>query len=82
MQPAREIWTDERLDDFRRDVDRRFDGVDRRFDKLEHRMDGGFARVDGELLAIHQRIDALQRTLMQLGGGVLAALIGLIATQL
>ena len=35
MEAMRKSWTDERLDDFRRDVDRRFDevGTDRRFDR-------------------------------------------------
>jgi len=36
---AREAWTDERLDDFKENVNRRFDEVDRRFDRLEERFD-------------------------------------------
>jgi hypothetical protein len=28
-------WPDERLDDFARNIDRRFDEVDRRFDRVE-----------------------------------------------
>ena len=35
MHVMRESWTDARLDDFRTDVDRRFNGVDRRLDKVE-----------------------------------------------
>lgn len=31
----RESWTDARLDDFREETARRFDGVDRRFDRVE-----------------------------------------------
>jgi hypothetical protein len=31
---------------------------------------------------MNARFDALQRTMLQLGGGMIAALIGLIATQL
>jgi hypothetical protein len=31
----RESWTDARLDDFRAEVDRRFNEVDKRFDKVE-----------------------------------------------
>ena len=41
----RESWTDARLDDFRMDVDRRFDEVDKRFDKVEKRFD----KVEGEI---------------------------------
>jgi hypothetical protein len=32
---AREAWTDERLDDFRVEVNRRFDQVDKRLDRIE-----------------------------------------------
>jgi hypothetical protein len=35
MHLMRESWTDVRLDDFRAEIDRRFDRVDRRFDKVE-----------------------------------------------
>ena len=35
MHVMRESWTDARLDDFRSDVDRRFDEVDKRLDKVE-----------------------------------------------
>jgi hypothetical protein len=45
-------------------------------------MDAGFARVDADLRALNARFDALQRTMMQFGGGVIVALIGLIATRL
>lgn len=61
-------WTDERLDD------------------LSHRMDAGFNRVDADLRELrgemNSRFDALQRTLILAAGGMIAALIGLIATQL
>lgn len=75
MYKMRESWTDERLDDFRDEVNRRFDGVDRRFDK-----------VDAELHRVNDRLDGLHRTLLQIAGGTIATLIagfaGLIATQL
>jgi len=35
MHVMRESWTDARLDDFRGEVNRRFDEVDKRFDKVE-----------------------------------------------
>lgn len=82
MEAMRESWTDARLDDFRAEttrrfdeVDRRFDSVDKRFESVERRMENGFAEVNA-------RFDALQRTLLQLGTGIIFALIGLIATQL
>ncbi len=73
-EAMRESWTDA-FDDFAKHTDRRFDAVDKRFDALERRMESGFGQINA-------RFDALQRTLLQLGGGVLVALIGLIATQL
>lgn len=68
METMRESWTDARLDDFRAETARRFD-------TLERRMENGFDRVDA-------RFDALQRTMILFCGGIIAALIGLIATQL
>ena len=71
MEAMRQSWTDERLDD------------------LAQRMDNGFARVDADLRALNAGFDALQRTLLQVAAGlgaglltVIAALLGLIATQL
>jgi hypothetical protein len=79
MEAMRESWTDARLADFAAQTDRRFDS-------LERRMGDGFNRVDAELRALNGRFDALNRTLLQIGGGVIATLvagfIGLITTQL
>jgi hypothetical protein len=86
MEAMRESWTDARLDDFRAETANRFDAVDQRFDSLERRMDDGFNRVNADLRALREetnsRFDSMQRTLLQMGGGVIVALIGLIATQL
>jgi hypothetical protein len=56
--------------------------TDGRLDDLSERVDRGFDRVDAGLCALNGRFDALQRTMVQVGGGVIVALIGLIATQL
>jgi hypothetical protein len=52
-------------------------------------MESGFNRVDEELRAVNVRIDALQRAIIQVGGGMIAtflalmvAVLGLVATQL
>lgn len=74
----RKTWTDERLDDFAAHTDRRFDAVDRRFDALEQRFD----RVDERFDQIDARFEAMQRLMVQSGSIIIAALIGLIATQL
>ena len=65
MYKMRDEWTDQRLDDFRDDVNRRFDGVDRRFDK-----------VDVELHRVNDRLDDVYRAQFIVGGGIIAALIG------
>lgn len=53
MYRMREGWTDERMDDFRDEVNRRFEAVHRRFDK-----------VDRELQRVNDRLDGLHRILM------------------
>jgi phosphosulfolactate synthase (CoM biosynthesis protein A) len=78
MEPMREQWTDERLDD------------------LNHRVSDGFNRIDADLRSIrteigalraetNARFDSLQRTMLQLGGGMIATFVvgfaGLLATH-
>ena len=56
--------------------------TDARLDDFVVHVDKRFDAVDAELKAQSARFDALNRTLLQVGGGVIVALIGLIATQL
>jgi hypothetical protein len=56
--------------------------TDERLDDLSKKMDQGFSRLDAEMRGLSGRFDSLQRTLLQVGGVLTAALIGLIATQL
>ncbi len=55
--------------------------TDQRLDDLSKKVDQGFARLDEDMRALNGRFDSLQRTLLQVGGVMTAALIGLIATQ-
>jgi hypothetical protein len=81
MERARATWTDERLDDLVRNVERRFDGVDARFDRIDARFDHLEARFD----AMNGRFDALQRMMIQFSGAttiaVLATLVSVIVTR-
>jgi hypothetical protein len=46
---ARESWTDERLDEFRKRIDERFDRVDERFNEVDARlgkMEERFDKID------------------------------------
>lgn len=64
----RNSWTDERLDDG--------------FERVH--TDIAFLREEYRALReeMHQGFAGLHRTLLQIGGGIIAALIGVIATQL
>ena len=68
----RESWTDERLDDFRAEVGRRFDRVERELHDLRVDTKAGF--------------ESMHRLIVTVGGGLIGTMIaasaGLIATQL
>jgi hypothetical protein len=72
MYKMREAWTDERLDDFRDEVNRRFDKVDADIRDMRGEMNG--------------RFDSLQRTLLQIAGGtigtLIAGIVAIVVTQL
>ena len=82
MYKMNDGWTDERMDDFRDEVNRRFDGVDKRFDKFEgdvdRRLDKFEGKVDHELHRINDRLDGMYRASFVIGGGILAALLGIV----
>jgi chromosome segregation ATPase len=89
MHLMRESWTDARLDDLNGKVDGGFARLDARMDRLDARMD----RLDARMDRLEERIerfehrmdekfDALNRLIMRVGGGIIIALVGVIATQL
>jgi hypothetical protein len=80
MEAMRKSWTDERLDDFRVDVDRRFD-------ELGRRVDRGFDKSGVEFQRINDRLDGMHRVMVYgivaVTGAVMtgyAAVIGLVIT--
>ncbi len=79
MAVMRQSWTDDRLDDFRAEVGQRFDRVERELHDLRMDTKAGFERMDERF---DERFERMYRLMLQLGGGAIAALIGLIATQL
>lgn len=85
----RESWTDERLDDFRDEVNRRFDEVDQRFDRLETKVDANHREVKAEIATLRGEMtsgfERLYRTMVLLGAGAMTTIVvgflGLIATH-
>jgi hypothetical protein len=88
MEAMRQSWTDERMDDFRGEVGRRFDEVGQRFDQFEQRVDKRFGNVEIELHRINDRLDGMNKAIafgaLTLSGAMLAGFAGmitLVATQ-
>ena len=82
----RAAWTDARLDDFQRNVDARFDQVDARFDRVDARFDRLEREVRDFRGEVHLEFGAMRSTMIwvgaTVGGGILAGLLGVIATLL
>jgi len=75
-----------RLDDFRDEVNQRFDDVDKRFDKVDAEFRDLRMEMNMRFDRIEARFDALQRTMLQIAGGTIGTLIAgfaaVVATQL
>lgn len=89
MQTVTETQLERRIDDFRADVDHRFDAIDKRFEGADKRFEGVEAelvRLRSEMKAGFERMDdrfeQLYRLLFGAAASAVVALIGLIATQL
>jgi predicted phage gp36 major capsid-like protein len=79
---ARETWTDQRLDDFQKNVNHRFDEVERRFDRVEgdiRELRSDVKRVDGKVDALQSemngRFDSMQRTMIVCFSGMTASIV-------
>jgi hypothetical protein len=73
----RDRWTDERLDQFEKRVDERFDRVDERFDRFEGEVKLRFEQVEKRFDRVEADIRELRA--IMIGGFVtlLAAMIGM-----
>jgi len=83
---AREAWTDERLDDFKENVNQRFDEVGKRFDRFEAAVDARFDKVDKRFdkfeaetkagfAELHARFDSMQQTIIICFTGMTATIV-------
>jgi flagellar capping protein FliD len=93
METMRKAWTDERLDDLSRGMNRGFDRVDARFERVDAQFDrvhAQFDRVDRDIRDLRSemdlrfnrletRFDSMQRMTL---AAYVTAVLGLIATQL
>lgn len=90
---VREAWTDERLDDLNDKVDRGFADLKAEmrdgFNRMEAMMDARFAKVDERFVQVDARFEkmddrfyALNRMLIGSAVTIIAALLGILATQL
>lgn len=82
MHVMRESWTDARLDDFRTDVDRRFDKVEGEIRDLRGDVKELRSEMKSGFEAIHKTM--INGALILSGSYIagFAALVGLVATQL
>jgi hypothetical protein len=70
MLSMRESWIDERLDDFRDEVNRRFDKVDKELNRVNDRLDG-----------LHRILVAAVLSLMSATIAGYAAMVALVITR-
>lgn len=82
MEAMTKSWTDERLEERFDAIDQRFDGVDRRFDRMDERFDKMSADMKAGFERVDERFEAMHRLMVQGGFVIIAALLGLIGTQL
>lgn len=73
---VRDSWTDERLDDFKDNIDHRFDEVDRRFDRAECEIRELRVEMHAGFDALNARFDAMQRTMIVGFAGIAASIVG------
>jgi ABC-type phosphate transport system auxiliary subunit len=61
---ARETWTDERIDDFKENVNQRLDQVEKRMDERFDHVDREFQRVDRRFDRVEGSIEGLRQTMV------------------
>jgi hypothetical protein len=76
METMRATWTDERLDDLARRVDKGFDRVDTDIRELRAEMNARFDRIDA-------RFESMQQSMQRTTFGMLATIVaGFLITNL
>jgi hypothetical protein len=78
----RTAWTDERLDDLARRMEAGFERLDSDIRELRTEVRQLGSELRGEMGGVRGEIDALRVTILRVGGGMMAGLIGVIAAVL
>ena len=76
VMTPREKWTDERLDDLNKKVDKGFEDTKEVIADTQAEMREGFARIDADIRALNARFDALNGRLLAGLFVMLVAIIG------
>jgi hypothetical protein len=82
MEMMTSSWTDDRMNDLKRQVDELGRRTDEGFREQRREMDSRFERVEGRLDGMQQSIVDLHGTMARFAMMLVVALIGLTATQL
>jgi len=76
----REKWTDERLDDLNKKVDKGFETTESAIADTKAEMRAGFARIDADIRELRNemnaRFEAANRNLIAVAVAIVAAIIG------
>lgn len=91
MTTPRKTWTDPRLDDLSKKVDDGFAAADKKMDagfakmettfgEVRAEMKAGFEIVNTDIREVRSFMNRLLVALLAIGGGIVAALLGLIGT--
>jgi len=79
MEPVKEQWTDERLDDLNHRVSDGFNRIDADLRSIRDEIGSLRAETKSEIGSLraetNAHFDALQRTMLQLGGGMIATFV-------
>jgi tetrahydromethanopterin S-methyltransferase subunit G len=76
MMNPREKWTDERLDDLDRKVEKGFSDLKAEMKAGFDRMEARFEKIDERFEKLDDRFHALNRTLIGAGAVIIATLLG------
>jgi predicted nuclease with TOPRIM domain len=71
-------WTDDRLDEFAAQTERRFDRLEQRMDARFDKVDQRFERIEERFERIDERFDSLHHMMLQFGfAGIVTMAVGL-----